>query len=189
MRSTAIVLTACAAERLGACWITLHRYLCTWLAPVLCFTAEEAWCARFGDDSSVHLELFPTPPAEWHDEALAAKWETIRSIRRRITVPIEEARKANVIGSSLQAAVELPLNADHRTLLDEAAWSEIAIVSSVRIVPDTDEPLSRVTPASGDKCVRCWRVLEEVGSTATHPGLCLRCTDAVESGLVCKPAS
>ncbi|HEY0184093.1 MAG TPA: isoleucine--tRNA ligase [Rhodopila sp.] len=165
----------------------LHRHLCTWLAPVLCFTAEEAWCARFGDDTSVHLEQFQTPPADWHDDALAAKWDTIRTIRRRITVPIEEARKTNAIGSSLQAAVELPLNADHQTLLDEAEWSEIAIVSSVRIVPDTDEPLSRVTPASGDKCVRCWRVLREVGSQASHPSLCLRCTDAVESGLVCKP--
>ena len=167
----------------------LHRYLCTWLAPALCFTAEEAWCARFGDDTSVHLELFQTPPAAWHDPALAAKWETIRAIRRRITVPIEEARKANLIGSSLQAAVELPLNADHETLLDDAAWSEIAIVSFVRTVPDTAEPPSRVTPASGEKCVRCWRVLPEVGSNATHPALCLRCSDAVESGLVCKPAA
>ncbi len=167
----------------------LHRCLCTWLAPVLCFTAEEAWCARFGEAVSVHLELFPTLPDIWHDEALAAKWETLRNIRRRITVPIEEARKANIVGSSLQAAVELPLNAEHEHLLDEAAWSEIAIVSSVRIVPDTDEPLSRVTPASGDKCVRCWRVLPEVGSNATHPGLCLRCTDAVELGLVCRPTA
>jgi isoleucyl-tRNA synthetase len=167
----------------------LHRCLCTWLAPVLCFTAEEAWCARFGEAISVHLELFPTLPEAWHDDALAAKWETIRAIRRRITVPIEEARKADVIGSSLQAAVELPLSADHEHLLDEAEWCEIAIVSSVRIVRDTDEPLSRVMPASGDKCVRCWRVLPEVGSSASHPGLCLRCTDAVESGLVCKPAA
>jgi isoleucyl-tRNA synthetase len=166
----------------------LHRALCTWLAPVLCFTAEEAWCARFGEDTSVHLELFPTPPASWRDEALAAKWDTIRGIRRRITVPIEEARKANIIGSSLQAAVELPLPADQQTLLDEAAWSEIAIVSFARIVPGTDESLARVTPAPGEKCARCWRVLEEVGTQAAHPSLCLRCTDAVESGLVCRPA-
>jgi isoleucyl-tRNA synthetase len=165
----------------------LHRCLCAWLAPVLCFTAEEAWCARFGADASVHLEQFPVLPEAWHDQALAAKWDTIRAIRRRITVPIEEARKANAIGSSLQAAVELPLNAEHEPLLDAAAWSEIAIVSSVRIVPDTDEPLSRVTPASGDKCLRCWRVLQEVGSNRSHPMLCLRCADAVDSGLTCKP--
>jgi isoleucyl-tRNA synthetase len=172
----------------------LHRYLCTWLAPVLCFTAEEAWCARFGppacsEDTSVHLELFQTPPPDWHNEALAAKWETVRAIRCRITVPIEEARKANAVGSSLQAAVELPLNADHETLLDAAAWAEIAIVSSVTLVSDTDGPPARVTPASGEKCARCWRVLPEVGSSAAHPGLCLRCTDAVESGLVGQPAT
>ncbi|WP_428485209.1 isoleucine--tRNA ligase [Rhodopila sp.] len=172
----------------------LHRGLCTWLAPVLCFTAEEAWCARFGppafgDDASVHLELFPALAATWHDKALAAKWETIRSIRRRITMPIEEARKANAIGSSLQAAVELPLNAAHETLLDAAAWAEIAIVSSVKLVQDTGEPPARVTPALGAKCARCWRVLTEVGTQASHPALCLRCVDAVESGLVSRPAA
>ncbi|PPQ35279.1 isoleucine--tRNA ligase [Rhodopila globiformis] len=166
----------------------LHRCLCTWLAPVLCFTAEEAWTARFGADSSVHLELFPVLPAHWRDEALAARWETIRGIRRRITIPIEEARKANLIGSSLQAAVELPLDEAHQTLLDEAAWAEIAIVSSVKLGLDTGEPLAKVTPAPGEKCVRCWRVLPEVGTNTTHPTLCLRCADAVESGLVCKPA-
>jgi isoleucyl-tRNA synthetase len=167
----------------------LHRCLCTWLAPVLCFTAEEAWCARFGDDTSAHLELFPDLPATWHDPALAERWDTIRSIRRRITVPIEEARKANTIGSSLQAAVELPLNADHETLLDDTEWSEIAIVSCVRRVPDTAEPLSRVTPALGAKCARCWKVLTEVGSHPVHPALCLRCSDAVESGLVSRSAA
>ena len=167
----------------------LHRYLCTWLAPVLCFTAEEAWCARFGDDTSVHLELFPTPPVDWRDEALASKWDTIRTIRRRITLPIEEARKANIIGSSLQAAVALSLSAAHETLLDAAAWSEIAIVSCVTLVPGTDEHPSKVTPAPGVKCARCWKVLEEVGSNATHPSLCLRCADAVESGLVCRRAA
>ncbi|HQT76608.1 MAG: isoleucine--tRNA ligase [Rhodospirillales bacterium 20-64-7] len=167
----------------------LHRYLCTWLAPVLCFTAEEAWCARFGDVTSVHLEAFQTPPAAWQNDALAAKWDIIRAIRRRVTVPIEEARKANLIGSSLQAAVELPLNAEHETLLDAAAWSEIAIVSSVSLVRDTAESPARVTPAPGEKCARCWKVLPEVGTHPTHPTLCLRCADAVESGLVCKPAA
>jgi isoleucyl-tRNA synthetase len=167
----------------------LHRYLCTWLAPVLCFTAEEAWCARFGDEASVHLELFPEPPAAWRDEALAAKWELIRAIRRRITVPLEACRKTNLIGSSLQAAVELKLGDAERSLLDEAAWSEIAIVSSVALVPGTDESPAKVTPACGDKCDRCWRVLPEVGSQAKHPTLCLRCSDAVESGLTGKQAA
>ncbi len=67
----------------------LHRCLTTWLAPVLCFTAEEAWCARFGDSDSVHLQLFPEIPAQWRDDALAQRWERIRAIRRLGTARLE----------------------------------------------------------------------------------------------------
>jgi isoleucyl-tRNA synthetase len=164
----------------------LHRCLTTWLAPVLCFTAEEAWCARFGEEDSVHLQLFPTLPPEWHDDALAARWETIRAIRRRITVPLEEARRSNTLGSSLQAAVTLPLKPEHELLLSEDQWAEIAIVSGVRIEPDPAEPVAAISTAPGSKCARCWRVLPEVGAEPAHPALCQRCADAVDSGLVCR---
>ena len=70
-----------------------------------------------------------------------------------------------------------------------AEWEEIAIVSQVRAVAGSAEDLATVTPAPGLKCVRCWRVLPEVGSVAAHPTLCLRCADAVESGLVCRAAA
>jgi isoleucyl-tRNA synthetase len=159
----------------------LHRCLCTWLAPVLCFTAEEAWTARFGEQDSVHLRLFPPMPDEWRDDRLAAKWETIRVIRRRITVPLEEARRANLIGASLQAAVKLKLAPDEAALLSDAAWAEIAIVSDVRSITGVGDELAEIAVAPGRKCDRCWRVLPEVGSQQAHPTLCLRCTDAVEA--------
>ncbi|HXT80137.1 MAG TPA: class I tRNA ligase family protein, partial [Acetobacteraceae bacterium] len=167
----------------------LHRCLCTWLAPVLCFTAEEAWGARFGDDNSVHLQLFPDLPATWQDDALAAKWDRIRAIRRRITVPIEEARRGGSLGASLQAQVTLPLTPDETGLLDTAEWAEIAIVSAVSPTSGTGDELAMIASAPGEKCVRCWRVLQEVGTVPAHPLLCLRCADAVESGLVCRPAA
>ena len=147
---------------------------------MLCFTAEEAWAARFGDTDSVHLEVFPPLPADWRDGALAAKWETIRSIRRRITGPIEEQRKAGAMGSSLQAAVELRLNDDNLALLTEAEWTEIAIASAVHVQPDSDEPAATIALASWRQMRRCWRVLEEVGQQPNHPSLCARCADAVE---------
>ena len=153
---------------------------------MLCFTAEEAWCARFGEQDSVHLQWFADVPAEWPDDALAARWETIRAIRRRITVPIEEARRANTLGSSLQAAVTLALKPEHELLLSEDQWAEIAIVSNLQIVSDPEEPPATITPAPGNKCARCWRVLPEVGLQPGHPTLCERCSDAVESGLVCR---
>jgi isoleucyl-tRNA synthetase len=166
----------------------LHRCLTTWLAPVLCFTADEAWCARFGEDDSVHLHTFPVLPASWHDAQLGAEWETIRAIRRRITVPIEDMRRANTLGSSLQAAVVLPLSVEHGPLLTDDEWAEVAIVSRVRTEIDESGPDATITLAPGTKCARCWRVLEEVGTQPKHPALCLRCTDAVESGLVCRAA-
>jgi isoleucyl-tRNA synthetase len=167
----------------------LHRCLTTWLAPVLCFTAEEAWCARFGDDDSVHLQLFPDLPAAWRDTALAEKWERIRDIRRRVTVPLEDARRAGTIGASLQAAVTLPLRAEDEALLDADTWAEIAIVSGVTLARDTPEPPAAIAPAPGAKCARCWRVLPEVGHQPGHPTLCARCADAVDSGLVCRAAA
>jgi isoleucyl-tRNA synthetase len=157
----------------------LHRCLTIWLAPVLCFTAEEAWGARFGDSDSVHLQLFPDLPAEWRDDALAAKWETIRGIRRRITVPIEEARAAKTIGASLQAAVTLKLAPDEALLLNEAEWAEVAIVSAVHAVAGSGDENAAVALAPGEKCARCWKVLPEVGTNAAHPGLCLRCVEVV----------
>jgi isoleucyl-tRNA synthetase len=181
----------------------LHRCLCLWLAPTLVFTAEEAWTARFGETSSVHLEQFPVVPAEWRDDALAERWERIRNIRKAITAAIEQKRASRLIGSSLQASVELgSVELGRAPLADELTadeWAELAIVSSLRIVPhetlwnqedvfvdpeagpNSDYPHVKVAIAAGEKCARCWRVLPEVGQSAAHPTLCLRCEGAVGS--------
>jgi isoleucyl-tRNA synthetase len=159
---------------------TLHRCLTTWLAPVLAFTAEEAWTARFGEDSSVHLTTFPTIPATWQDPALAARIATLRDARGDVTAALETARRDGLIKSSLQAAVSLPGPA--LGLMDPALWAEFAIVSHV-----SPGGTLTVSKAEGEKCARCWRVLPEVGSVEAHPELCLRCADAIDSGLVGQP--
>jgi len=154
----------------------LHGALCTWLAPVLAFTADEAWVARYGEQTSVHLaQLFATS-AQWLDAELGARWDSIRSARRRITNAIEEQRQLGAIKSSLQAAVEI--GPEEASLLAPEAWAELAIVSGARVGAGV-----AVSVAPGEKCARCWRILPEVGSVAAHPSLCLRCADAVESGL------
>ena len=161
---------------------TLHRCLTAWLAPVLVFTAEEAWTTRFaGDEDSVHLQAFPAIPAEWHDPALGARMEAWRVVRGAVTTALEVARQAKLIGSSLEASVGLPESA--LATLDEALWAEFAIVSAVH----PGGAAVAVAKAPGEKCARCWRVLPEVGSQAAHPALCLRCADAVQSGLVGQP--
>jgi isoleucyl-tRNA synthetase len=73
-------------------------------------------------------------------------------------------------------------------LMDQAAWADIAIVSSLSLTTGAGRQVS-VRRADGGKCARCWRVLPEVGRAPDHPALCLRCADAVDSGLVCRPAA
>jgi isoleucyl-tRNA synthetase len=167
----------------------LHRCLCIWLAPGLCFTAEEAWAARFGEAESVHEQLYPDLPPQWRDEALADKWEAIRGYRRLITFAAEQARKHEGFGSSLEMKAYLDLPPEDR-LLDEAGWAEVAMVSSVefeeRLRGPGFQPGANIGKAPGAKCARCWRVLPEVGSQPGHPALCARCADAVEAGLVCQ---
>ena len=166
----------------------LHRCLCTWFAPVLVFTAEEAWCARFGEDSSVHLQSFPEVPEVWLDPTLSARWAAIRDNRAAITGAVEVERREKRIGSSLEAVVTLAEGSPATELLSDVEWAELAIVSQIAI-GKAAEIAVQAGPASGRKCVRCWRVLPEVGRSAAHPGLCLRCEDAVASGLVCTAAA
>jgi isoleucyl-tRNA synthetase len=166
----------------------LHRCLCTWLAPILCFTAEEAWTSRFGEESSVHLQVFPSIPDEWQNPDLAEKWAGVRALRGIVTAELEEKRRLNVIGSSLQASVKLIFGEADQTLLNAQDWADISIVSTLSVSRGEGRSVD-VALAPGAKCARCWRVLEEVGSVTAHPTLCLRCADAVESGLVCASAA
>ncbi len=159
----------------------LHRCLTTWLAPVLAFTAEEAWTARFGDAGSVHLQAFPAIPANWHDPSLGVRMANLRDARGAVTAVLEQARRDGLIKASLQAELALPDEA--LDLLDPAQWEEFALVS--RAIPG---PALAVSKAPGEKCARCWKVLAEVGQVAAHPELCRRCADAIDSGLVGQPA-
>ena len=165
--------------------------LTAWLAPIICFTAEEAWLARFpGETESVHLRLFPDVPADWRDDELARKWDEVRRIRRVVTGALELERAEKRIGSSLQAHADVHIEASRMWALDGVDLAEIAITSSIGIsqdpAPDGAFTLDDVTdvgvivgPAAGAKCERCWRFLPEVGDDAAYPDVCGRCADAV----------
>jgi isoleucyl-tRNA synthetase len=157
----------------------LHRTLTLWLAPVLVFTAEEAWLARFPSESdSVHLQDWPAIPPAWRDEALGRKWARIRDLRSLVTAELERARAAGAIGASLQAAPVLALPEADRALLSPEAWAEVCITSGFALEP-ADTPSARFAAAPGHKCDRCWKVLPEVGQSKAHPTLCRRCEAAV----------
>ncbi|MEX1204992.1 MAG: isoleucine--tRNA ligase [Dongiaceae bacterium] len=169
----------------------LFSCLTAWLAPTLCFTAEEAWLSRGGGpEDSVHLRLFPEVPAAWRDDALAARWEEVRALRRVVTGALEVARADKRIGSGLQAHPVLHAAADRLAVLDGVDVAEIAITSDVTLVegpppagaftlPELPDVGVRIDLAEGEKCERCWRVLPEVGGRPDWPDLCQRCADAV----------
>ena len=115
---------------------TLFECLTAWLAPLLCFTAEEAWLARYGEvkNGSVHLRTFPEIPANWRDEALGAKWEKIWTVRRVVTGALEVERREKRIGASLEAAPEIYIgNKELAAAAKGADWAEIAITSDAVI--------------------------------------------------------
>ncbi|MBC7906035.1 MAG: class I tRNA ligase family protein, partial [Rhodospirillaceae bacterium] len=170
---------------------TLLDALCKWLAPFTSFTAEEAWLARHpSTDGSVHLESFPVIPAEWRDDELAAKWDKVRAVRRVVTGALEVERVAKRIGSSLQASPALYVaDADALAAIAGLDLAEICITSGLMVIegaaPEGAFTLADVDgvgvlprPAEGEKCQRCWRVLNEVGKQA-HEGVCCRCSVAV----------
>ncbi|MCC6470824.1 MAG: isoleucine--tRNA ligase [Alphaproteobacteria bacterium] len=175
----------------------VFQCLTAWLAPILCFTAEEAWLARRAEqggkgEESVHLRLYPAVPAQWRDDALAQRWEKLRAARRVVTGALERERAAKRIGSSLQAAPVLYAEDAWQRALAGADMDEICITSGLAVAALTDAPKDGLftlpdvpgiavafQPAQGHKCERCWRVLPEVGKAPARPGLCLRCTGAV----------
>jgi isoleucyl-tRNA synthetase len=169
----------------------LFNCLTAWVAPFCCFTAEEAWLARHPSDTgSVHLRTFPDIPADWHDDALAAKWTRVRDLRRVVTGAIELERAEKRIRSSLEAAPVIYMSADYRDVMAGINLAEIAITSDARLSAES-APANAFTladvagvavvpqPADGAKCVRCYRVLPEVAANPSRGDVCDRCADAV----------
>ncbi len=141
----------------------LFHALVRYAAPVLCFTAEEVWQARFpSDEGSVHYLEWPLLPTV---EVDGAKWHEIRALRERVTEAIEPLRREKTVRSSLEAEVGVP-----SMPLDAAGLTEAFIVAKV-----TEGDLS-VTRTAFHKCGRCWRHLPEV---TTDGELCDRCESVV----------
>jgi isoleucyl-tRNA synthetase len=164
----------------------------TWLAPMLCFTAEEAWVSRYpGEDSSVHLELFPEIPADYRNDALAEKWRKVREVRRAITGALELERAAKRIGSSLEAApIVYVSDVDLFAALVDVDLAEVSITSAATLVegegpaeafrlPDVPGVAVEFRLAQGTKCARSWKISSAVGSDPDYPNVTPRDAQAL----------
>ena len=150
------------------------------LAPILAFTADEAW-EYFGKPTSIHLELFPEPNAELRDEALEAHFEQLLKLRGAIGQAVEAARAEKLIGNALEGAVALQISDEtlfRQLQTREAELEELFILSDLTLIA-SDETSARVVRTARTKCARCWRHRETVGDNAAHPELCDRCAEVV----------
>ncbi|GJE16681.1 isoleucine--tRNA ligase [Methylobacterium marchantiae] len=168
------------------------RRVTIWLAPVLAFTAEEAWLDRTPSEvGSVHLETLPETPSSWRNASLAERWQKVRRVRRVVTGALEIERAAKRIGASLEAAPTVFIaDADLLTALEGIDFSEVCITSGITIVegegPEQAFRLDDVRgvavvsgSAKGRKCARSWRVSETVGSDPDYPDVTPRDAQAL----------
>jgi isoleucyl-tRNA synthetase len=174
---------ASSLKRLGALETIerIFRAVTVWLAPILAFTAEEAWMARYPDGGSVHLEVFPEISENFRDPELAEKWESLRKLRSVVTGALELARAAKEIGSSLEAAPVLYIEDEKwRAALEGVDFAEVCIVSDLTIeagaAPEgafrhADAPGAAVVVrrADGVKCARSWRYFDAATADPEFP--------------------
>ncbi len=182
-------------ERLAALNVMHHvfTHLVHWLAPVLSFTAEEAWHTyqKSETPNSIHAQRFPKAPRQWDNPSIAARWEDLRNIRKVLTGALEVERAAKTIGSSLQASLIMYVGTEWADRLTSVDWAELAISSQCLLVraqmPANAFTLEEVKGigvvveiAEGQKCGRCWKITREVGS-GRRQDLCSRCDEVVHA--------
>ena len=158
-----------------ACIRLLHLILdmlLKWFAPILSFTTEEIFNILNKDkNSSIHLETFPTIPSQWENEKLFQKWDKLKIVRKVANAAIEVKRSSKEIGSSLEADIKIYLGEEYLKHSKNVNLSEYIITSKAEAKPMIiDDKLFKldnvesvkvlVKKAKGEKCSRCWKILE-----------------------------
>jgi isoleucyl-tRNA synthetase len=160
----------------------LHRLvtgLCQMLAPILAFTADEAWEFVPGKKvNSVHESVLKRygSPLMFDD---INQWAWLKEWREKILPELEKARQAKTIGKALDAKVEIVIPQVQWQLSDSDLLRELVNVSALKI--SVGDPVSlSVSKADGQKCERCWHWETDIGQNAEHPTICGRCIEAVK---------
>ena len=186
IRKDTLYCDAASSLKRRACRTALHHIFTTFtqaLSPILCFTAEEAWQAYFGEKDSVHLHDLQELPSMWRNPALEEKWQGILKIRKVILAALEIERQEKNIGSSLEAAPEVYI--ENKALYDIASsvdMAEVAITSQLLLKnqppPENAFRLDEIEgigvlskKAEGKRCARSWKISPEVGSDSNYPDL------------------
>ena len=163
--------------------------LLRWISPILSFTAEEAWQSLDNEIKSVHLLEWFNDWVEIVDLKFSDEdWKEILELRSEVNKHIEEARNNEIVGSSLDAEIEILCGAKLFNLLEEFneelrfifITSEAkAILNKIDVSDENNKIQITVKKSSNEKCVRCWHSRPEVGSIKDNEYICNRCFENV----------
>ncbi len=135
--------------------------LLKWFAPILVFTTEEIYSLINGKNESIHENNFVKIPSDWKNDKLDQKMSELFKIKQQANIAIEEKRISKEIGSSLEAELKLSTNDEKLALLNNLDLAEYFIVSKAeKKLSNKYEIEISVNKASGKKCERCWKILE-----------------------------
>ena len=136
--------------------------LLKWFAPILVFTTDEIFSLINKDEKNIHESSFVSIPKNWENKKLNDKWDQLFKIKQEANIAIEGKRSSKEIGSSLEADVKLKVNKNKFELLKNLDLAEYLITSKAEKVLSNDEEMKvEVQKAKGDKCPRCWKILED----------------------------
>ena len=159
--------------------------LCRLLAPILAFTADEAW-GYFRPDDSVHLQLLPETDPAWLQPTVVQEFDLLLDLRAKIMQAVEAAQKAKTITGTLEARVIVRVSEDDQiqvTRKYRAELDEIFVISDLRLEESASFSVE-ISKSPNTRCERCWRHREDVGSHAAYPTLCGRCASVLEEAAV-----
>ncbi|CUT16930.1 MULTISPECIES: isoleucine--tRNA ligase [Candidatus Ichthyocystis] len=156
------------------------RSLLSVCAPIICFTADEAWQYLNNDDSDyVLLHGWCDVPSVPDADVLRMRWDMVRDIRAEIMRALEVVRERDKLGSSWESSVVITAGgySYDQLLLIGNDLRFVLMVASVKIFQSEVDGISNieVESAVGEKCIRCWHVCEEVNVSEEFPGICERC--------------
>ncbi len=139
--------------------------LLKWFAPILSFTTEEIY-KIIGSKKSIHLEKFINFPTKFRNNDLNSKWLDLIKIRDACNLSIEEKRAEKIIGSSLEASINIRINKNKYENYKDIDFAELCITSIAEIEQHNQDKIKiETTKAKGNKCPICWKI-------STNP--CLR---------------
>jgi isoleucyl-tRNA synthetase len=163
------------SARRNNCLIVLDillNFLLKWFSPILVFTTEEIYqLLKNKSKKSIHLEDFTNPPKQWNNSNVKLQWSKIKKLKQVVNAAIEEVRNKKIIGSSLEANLNLHVDEEYFDSIKNEDLSEIFICSLVNveklskeddlfILKDIKGVGAKVLNAKGSKCPRCWKILE-----------------------------